>query len=309
MKYKYTKWFFDVQGKNGEYLIFFISLLQLGRKKKVYFQMHTNEKDREGVDINLHPVEITASHLKLKEGAVIFNDGRCKINLKSEGVELQLIYQGLENKTDSDHLMIGSKPGRRLGWFPRLMAASVSGHIQTPENTYTFDLSPGYIDEVTTNILPWKIPVDELIWGRLIHPDLSLSYSIIKPAGSTGFITAAYMYYAGRFFRAEKLSMQHSGMTSFESLKLSYPENYILELESGDLHIRLEIANHKICIVNDFMDYREQYGNLITWLLKKVSGNPRGIKFLAEADIEVRKGRKLSRMKKHALIDEYVKFR
>jgi len=92
-------------------------------------------------------------------------------------------------------------------------------------------------------------------------------------------------------------------------LNLLYAEKYIIHGTSGDLNITIEVSDHEELIINDFMDYSNEYGRMATCILKWISRYPHGIKFSAAADINIRRGNESYRIERVPFVDEYVEFR
>jgi hypothetical protein len=92
-------------------------------------------------------------------------------------------------------------------------------------------------------------------------------------------------------------------------MNLLFADKYIIHGTSGDLNLTLEVSDHEEMIIDDFMDYRNEYGKMATAILKWISRNPHGIKFSASANIDIRIRNETYRMESFPFVDEYVEFR
>jgi hypothetical protein len=91
-------------------------------------------------------------------------------------------------------------------------------------------------------------------------------------------------------------------------MNLTYAEKYLIRGKSDELEIKIEVGNHEEMILNDFMDYINEYGTILTSVLRRISRDPLGIKFRASANISIRINDERFILENVALVDEFVKF-
>jgi len=91
-------------------------------------------------------------------------------------------------------------------------------------------------------------------------------------------------------------------------MNLLYADKYIIHGTSDDLDIVIEVCDHEEMIINDFLDYSNEYGKMASGILRWISRNPHGIKFGASANIDFRIRDETCRMERVPIVDEYVEF-
>jgi len=59
------------------------------------------------------------------------------------------------------------------------------GTIEMDNNLLKIEKAPAYIDHVYSDILPINTPVSKMYWGRLLHEEIMITYSIVyTPMGN-----------------------------------------------------------------------------------------------------------------------------
>jgi hypothetical protein len=314
--YEFRKWFFDVIGGRDDYLILFFTQLKVGKSHRMYFQMHGS---RRGPSLSFNP-EISCIRtlgqigndggvLLFDEGEVRFENSDCSINLEFEDCKVNLVYRtGRINWSENPVHFYKQKNGF-IDWIPLIPGSSVSGSIQTRGEQIIFNDARGYCDEVLSTILPWKVLIYQLHWGRLNHEKINLSYSVIRNRGSIPDVSRLYLEADGHFYILEGFSFEIIQQKKSTSMNLLYADQYIIHGTSCDLNLAIEVSDHEEMIINDFMDYRNEYGKMATGILKWISRNPHGIKFSASANIDIRIRNETFRIERVPFVDEFVEFR
>ncbi|MFA6483540.1 MAG: hypothetical protein WCW62_13240, partial [Bacteroidales bacterium] len=311
----FKKWFFDVSDGADDYLILFVSQIKLGKRYFTSFQMHGTKqepnKDQQTSFACLkttHKKNTDRQKMVFEEGVVGFNDGDGQVSLDFKDYRINLDYRGASLKWP-DRSPLYSVQKTSLDWIPLILSGKVTGTIQANGPVMIYQGSSGYCDEVVTDILPWKVPVSRLYWGRLIDNRVSLTYSILQARGSVQKVSRLFMDVDGNQFIIDNLSLEILKREHSQRMNLNYPERYIIRCQQGKVSVTLEISGHQEMVLNDFMDYRKVYGRLATGLLRWISRNPKGIKFRASVKVNIRTAEKEYLIENARMIDEYVEFR
>ena len=90
---------------------------------------------------------------------------------------------------------------------------------------------------------------------------------------------------------------------------ISCPTSYSIESADEVCHVQLKVRHTSPAIISEFAENPGELGKWRLALLKKISGNPRGIKFFSFASLNVRLNGKTMDMDDLLMIDEYVKFK
>jgi len=314
--YEYNKWLFDVVSDEGDdYLIMTVSQLKLGRKYRTYFQMHGARK---GHDCIFRPYlkcirtfrqkEYSSAGFILEEGEIRFDNGGCTINLEMGSYKIKLVYESnmIDWPLSFNHFNHSRKT--YIDWIPRIINGQVSGSVNAPLGIKVYEKVPGYCDEVLSNVTPWKVTISQLYWGQLHYKNINLSYSIMKDRKTFSDISRLFVEVNGKHFVIDTLFFNIIERRSSKNMNLTYAEKYLIRGKSGELEIKIEVGNHEEMILNDFMDYINEYGTILTGVLRRISRDPLGIKFRATANVSIRINEERFTLENVALVDEFVKF-
>jgi hypothetical protein len=242
------------------------------------------------------------------EGEIFFGNGNCRIRLDFGDTRISLDYTGIPVGWPSATAFcrIGKES---LDWRPLILQGQVKGDLSTKDGIRSYADASGYIDEVISNFRPWKAPLSRLFWGRMHSPEVSLTYSIMQNPGGHRDSSRLFLDFQGGQYVLDDLQIEYGGLKASSCPGFSYPDQYLIKAEQGDLSIRLEIGRHQEMIINDFMGYEKEYGRVGTAMLRWISKNPKGIKFRATAKLEIlRNGIKYT-VENAQVVDEYVEFR
>ena len=314
--YKFRKWFFDIVGGQEDYLTLFFSQVKIGNNCRTSFQMHGSKR---GPNQSFIPHISCAKILRQKEdndrvllfdeGEMRFADRNCLINLEFDNYKVILVFNTDEIRWPDGISHFYNQKKKIIDWIPLILISNVSGSVKTHGDIMVFNNAQGYCDEVLSTVLPWKVPSYQLYWGRLHHEKLNFSYSIMFNRDTLPFASRLFLGIMGHYYILDRFSFDIIQHKKSKSMNLLYADKYIINGNSGDLNITIEVLDHEEMILNDFMDYASEYGEMITGILKWISGDPHGIKFRANANINILRNNESYRMERVSLVDEYVEFR
>ena len=89
---------------------------------------------------------------------------------------------------------------------------------------------------------------------------------------------------------------------------ISCPTSYTVDARSEDCKVNLNVMHTKPAIISEFVRNTGELGKLRMALLKRISKNPRGIKFFSKASLALRIDGRTEKLDDLIMIDEYVKF-
>jgi len=313
--YEFRKWFFDIARGSDDYIILFLTRIKLGRNYRIYFQMHGSKRDP---GQSFTPYISCIRSLRQKgsddrvllfyEGGIRFDNSNCSIKLEFEEFKVNLLYSSDKIFWPENSVYYDKKKNGTIEWKPLIPGGNVSGSINTRDGLKTFIDARGYCDEVISTILPWKVPVSQLYWGRTNNAKINISYSFMRDRNSIHETSRLYLNAAGRVYILDGFTFKIIQYRKSTSMDLIFADRYIIQGTSGDLMITIEVSDHEEMIINDFMDYRNEYGKVATSLIRWISRNPHGIKFSAEANIDIRILNETYKLERERFVDEYVEF-
>lgn len=313
--FHYKKWFFDVFTREGDYIILFVSVIKIGWKKYAWLQIHSakNGKD-EGYSNNI-TYEISLLPKENYKRAIVFDAGW--IEIKENTIEIQFHTTELnchfmytsDEKNERKPLQLKTSRWSALQWKPLKLQSMVSGNLQVKgQGAYHFSEEGGYCDVVESTIFPLNIPVRKLYWGRIQSAECCLSWSVIKGKGDR-INAKMFLLFNGNHFEFDEPELVIQKEKQGVKQPVEFPESYILKGKNEHLTAVITVTLHEEIVGNDFMDYAKKYGKTAEKLLRYFSRNPRGIKFRAQATIEIFKpGKPTTRLENLTVIDEFVRF-
>ena len=313
--FHYRKWFFDVFTGEGDYTILFVSVIKVGLKNYAFLQIYSAGNQNNDGYSNFIKHEISLLFKEENTSAIIFDAGW--IDIKENTIEIQfytteltcqLIYTS-DEKSARNPLCLKTSRHSILKWKPLLLKSTVTGNLQVQGKVgHQFSTEIGYSDWVETNIFPLKVPVQKLYWGRIQNTVCCLSWSVIKGKKGKSYSKMFLLFNGTSFeFDEPKLVIQKEKPGVKQSVL--FPERFILKGKNENLTVIVTVFSHEEILGNNFMDYAKKYGKTVEELLRYFSRNPRGIKFWAQATLEIFKpGMQPTRLENLTVIDEFVCF-
>lgn len=313
--YHLRKWFFDVTAGTGDYLILFVSLLKAGGKYFATLQVHGSGRNHgrkfqpvHSCLVSLHLKEFDGSRMIFREGGIIFENGECRIRLNAEKCSIDLVFSGVIIDWPGTPALLNGRKDHLLEWVPLILNGGVTGSIAASGVVTTYHQARGYCDEIQTVALPWKLPFFQLFWGRIQHEGCNITYSIMPGTGSSRGISKIYFDDGAALHVLNDLNIEITQWRQSQEMNLSFADEYCISAQNAELSISIRVRAHEEMILNDFMDIREEYGRLAELLIRRISRNPRGIKFRAVADVRIQSAGSVMSFGDIEFVDEYVEF-
>jgi hypothetical protein len=313
--FEFTKYFFDIFSSEKDYLVLFISIIKIGKIHKSYIQIHYSASDSSGkyksvcsVKAKLKLVDCQLNQIRFKEGTIDFGAGSVSISLATVSCEVDLKYMTAHQGSETiNSFVIRNSKNASLSWTPLQIKGSVNGKISMDGNQLYYSNTSGYIDEVKTSILPFTLKINKLFWGRLHHEEIDLTYSLMTDNNAKSK-SILFVRFRNMIIEFSDIQYQTSGEKINHNLNISYPDKLLLTATSESSSVSIEIFDHKELILNDFMDPGDQYNRIFSRFVRRISNDPKGIKFLAKANILLEDSREKSSFHELSMISEYVSF-
>ncbi len=315
--FEYEKWFFDVYTSTNAYFIVFITKIDVAGTTKLYLQMHGSNKLESGTyrkifnrGTKLDLLEYDSDGIVTRQGKIGFSPDMINLSLTNKDFSIDLTYNLTysELSQQSEMSIQGSKKAS-LSWKPIFPRARVNGSVELREHfIHHFDNETGYSDCVHSTFLPFRIPVDSLYWGRLHAPEINLTYSIVQGFRKTNQRGKVYVWHKGQCFEFDVDKVGCMEYSHCKDLKMYYPDRYSIATKNSEATLEITVYNHSEMIINDFMGDAGYMGRLALQILRKVTKNPRGIKFLATADVKMHIRGSVFEYSNLPIIDEYNVF-
>ena len=305
--FKYQKWFFDVCTSAGEYFILFISHITVFGKDKIYLQAYGT-----GVLVfqaELELLEISDDSIRTRQGDITFNENQVALSIVINKFAVSVKWTTSFLPQYQLNPFFLEKRSGGLKWKPFFIRAAVNGYVKVDDiNKFTFIDDNGYIDKVESTFLPFIMPVKHLYWGRLHSDEIDLTFTYVIESKTHQISSKIYVINNGNALEFDSANLIIHDQKKYLANSLYYPEKYKIEATNSVYQLTMQVYDHEITVVSDFINDVKQYGVLSTKLLAVISKNPRGIKSLAKASIKLSGSSSDVNFNDLILIDEYVCF-
>jgi hypothetical protein len=315
--FEYEKWFFDVYTSDHAYFIMFISKIDLAGTTKLYLQMHGSKEQESGAykktfhfAARLDILEYSMDVILTRQGKIDFSPETINMTLANSDFSIELTYNlKFSGFTQQSEMSIRGRDKASLSWKPVYPNAWVNGSFELQEQfIHCFENETGYSDYVHSTFLPFRIPVKALYWGRTHAPETTLTYSMVQGKSGEMKWGKVYLWHDGQLFEFEVDQVKCMDYSYSRELNIYYPDKYSIVAKNPGSTLEISVYNHREMIINDFIGDATYTGRLALQILRKVTKNPRGIKFMAAADIKMHSPDSVLEYSNLSIIDEYGVF-
>jgi hypothetical protein len=227
-----------------------------------------------------------------EQGQLSLEPHRLRAELDVPGCRIELDYFPPRASGPCQPLVIPGPSGRAVRWYPLAPLALVSGRVLLDGQAIELDGAPGYADYLFSDLLPRRVPVRLLRWGRLHHPDLVLVYTIAQGVHAREQWSKVLVGAAGTSHLFDDRA----------ELRPDGKARYAIEARKGDIRVRAAVRRASTALEDDFV------GSGGTSLLRWFANHPRGRKFFARATVQLENGAGQIRLDDAPLFDEEVVF-
>jgi len=311
--YHLAKWYFDVLSDDGTYLLGYLSVVEFAGCRTARLSLHAAPGDGSPGAAAAGPLGLIRRPARGIPGPLPLREGRFEIGTETSRMTLRSGEAGLDLRYAADaappRTPLTMSPGgrRRLLWLPVMPKARVEGWIRIGARRYELTGQPGYLDYVSSDILPPRAPVETLHWGRLHSERCDLSWTHVRWKERTW--SRMYGRFEGSPFALDDFAVTDAGRGHSRALDLDWPESSALEAGDGSLALRLELRHERVAVESGFLAPEETGSRRFSSLLRRWAKDPKGIKFFSRADLELRSGGTTATLSGLRCIDEYVRFR
>ncbi len=316
--YHLAKWFFDALDGDGTYVFGYLSIVEFGGYRTARLSLHAADADGTMNLGSAGPMILRAAPGRGFRGPAPLRDGSFEIGPDlsrlvmrtgvggPNGAEVDLRYEA-DFLSPATPLTMSPDGRRRLLWLPVMPKARVFGEFRIGDRNFELGGQAGYLDYVSSDVLPPRAPVETLHWGRLHSERCDLSWTHVR------WRDRVWSRLTGRLdgapFEADGIEIADSGNERSATLNLDWPTESRLTVRAEDLAFRMGLRRECIAFESGFLAPEEAGARLFSPLLRRWAKDPRGIKYFSRADLEIAAGGKTVVLKDLRCIDEYVKFR
>jgi hypothetical protein len=315
MVYKLEKWYFDLLTPDQDFIFFYFTRVKLFSYSDERFYLNIISpkfKPTFHASLNLKPNRNNSGPdqklIQSEWGSIELNKSDCSIRLDLIPTAILLNYKFIDFSRVTTSLYIRKDPRHMISWKPIATTATISGSISTPSLDLNLQNASGYIDYVTSTIFPFQVPVRELFWGRIHHPDHSISFTAAFAAGSHRDWSKLFMTLVNEHYEMDDLQITVDRWSYSDALGIKYPAVYQISGGTGGVRIDISVENDRVLIESPFIDQNDISNPIQFKLYQAISLNPRGIKFLSRIDLRIDIHGRQKEVKDLRAVTEYVRF-
>jgi hypothetical protein len=183
----------------------------------------------------------------------------------------------------------------------------VKGSLITPNISAEFTKAPGNIDLIKTSRLRLKTPVSGLLWSRLHHRDIDLSYSTVFDLSNKSD-SRLFLSFDKEVIEFSDVDYHGSNEKVSRRSSVKYPSNILLTAKNDNYQVSVNIHDHSEVNINELINNIDLTGRLLTGFYTRLHGNPKELRLLAKADVILSNNSIRTEIHNINSISEYVSF-
>jgi hypothetical protein len=308
MKYRLRKWFFDINNSDEVYIYLFIAEVNILFLKKHYLTFHIYDRDSGQMTIS----KTGAAKKCIFTDTTFYIEGKyLKIEYKDNHLTLFAFFSDLQTNLVFDNIIIGppekklaiSRNRRSIYWFPFEGFIHANGPITAGNKTFQCERLTAYCDFLCSDILPYKVPVKHMYWGRIAESDIRIAFSIVFTVDNRQS-AICMINTCGQVVTFEDIRYEKSGSDQDEDEKCCF--KMIAVKEQYKLHIIIQRS--KTIAQGSFIDAETFRNRMLFSIINRISKNPCGKKFISYAQASFDSENNHYKWSDIVCIDEYVIF-
>jgi hypothetical protein len=225
---------------------------------------------------------------------MLFRDGG-EVQAEAPGCSIRLSYRS-PKPLFTEPLLIGHGRAGRIIWQPLLLGAAVSGVIETDGTRMEFSNAKGYADFVGSTILPPRVPVRTLRWGRLHHDAADVTFVRTAWNEEAPGWSAVVARMGSKIYRGEQVFVAPEAEGSSYGLRAPLP--------SGEL--RMQVRHGDVLQNGSFIDQQDWKCRIAEPAIRLVTRDPRSTKWASSAFLLLRTEGKTLEVADAPMVDELV---
>jgi hypothetical protein len=312
----YNKFLFSIFSEKNDYLILSVYILKLANRYISFLQIHYSKTDPSGKYLpsfvyrtRQKVIDSSDRDIIFSKGRIIFKDDSVKVEFSSELVMIYLNYTWDQNVVSPITVLGKEVTGKDVvTWNSFDFRSYVKGSLITPNISADFTGVPGNIDLVKTSRLRFKTPVSGLLWSRLHHQDIDLSYSTIFDRSNKSD-SRLFLSFDKKVIEFSDVDYLGSNEKISRRSSVKYPSNIQLTAKNEFYHVSVSIYDHSEINVNELINNIDFIGRLLTGFYTRLYGNPKELRLLAKADVVLSSNYSKTEIHDINSISEYIRFK
>jgi len=309
----YNKFIFSIFSESKDYIILTVYALKFGKSYISFLQISYARTDSSGKYLpsfefssRLKVIDSTDWDINFSKGRIIFKEDAVKIEFSFDLVMLYLNYSW-DRQTSNPLNVLGkvNSEDNQVVWSSFDYQSVVKGNFVTPNISSEFINASGNIDLVKSRKV--TLGTNYLIWSRLHDKEIDLAYSFIMKKAQKSDSKLSLLHNK-KLIQFSDIEYQVSKEKVSRKSSVKYPDNILLTADNDEYQILVKIHDHSEVIINEMLNNIDFVGKLFSLLFRRLSGNPKGLKLRAKADIVINNRLTKTEYKGIASISDYVSF-
>lgn len=287
--YLLRKWYFDLLTPGGTYLFLYFAYIRLAAAKMYSLVLHIAPGDSAKTHTFPLPVKSLREGGKegheflalLKDGAITLDRNGCRITVKHPRSSVDLSYSPVIPGGTGPVLIPGD--GGHILWEPIGIRYRVEGLVTLDGLRLDVSGSAGYADFLESTILPPRVPVRRLLWGRAHHAGADLTFMHASGTGGFPSWSRLILHRGGKIEESKGIEIVRAGEQEGSPAKAS--DEYTLRARLPDTELLINVRRRKLVQCSSFIDQQNIRWTIARSLVKKFTRDPRGSKYLSCIDV------------------------
>jgi hypothetical protein len=311
--YRLRKWYFDFLTPRLDYCyVYYADVSILG----ITFRFLTLHLARPGVGVQTTkslPVGRAEEQddgeagrsFRFSGGQVLISDDTCTIDVSAPGCSARLKYEPL-NPFRGQPVVIRTRGDRRILWRPLHVKDRVTGSMVLDGEAIEVLGFDGYVDYLESWYPPPLVPVRTLCWGRLHHPEIDLVYTQAANGRGSAAWSSLSACAGDSVIECGEVAIVNSPAAPGSAPDSIPPAGYEVKASSGACRVHLNVRHAAAIQESSFIDHQQMKSAVARYILKKLTRNPRGTKWLSYADVILEEAGTKREFRDVPMIDEFA---
>lgn len=291
------KWYFDALAADHDFIYCYFTRISFSRYTEASFVISWYRRSRDEIQTRAFQSKhqnlvIAGDSMQIETpcSQFIFRPGQTVVDHRSGNTILHLDYSApVCQPGPAAELEIRGRVNQVIRWRPLNPGATVNGEISFASCRANINQAKGYIDYLSSTTFPLFLYLKTLVWGRIIHDQLDLTFTIVD-CGQSGSRARVFLRLGTEVHVLEDITMTTLQKKYDRGLNISVPADITIKTANADvcldLHLQMKTKVSKGNFINrDIID-----NPLKRSLFRILSMNPRGHKYLSDVRIVIDSG-------------------
>lgn len=309
----YNKFIFSIFAENHDSLIIKVFALKIGKGYLSFLQIQYTKVDSSGkpmpsfiFNTRIKVIDSSSRDIIFSKGKIIIKDDSVKIEFATELIMIYLNYSLFRAETSPlKVLSADNKEKDSLTWKSYNFRSLVKGNLITPNTSAEFINAAGNIDLLRSKRIPSD--VKGLLWSRLQNKDIDLAFSFIFNKDRKND-SRMYLRYEKNLLEFSEIEYSAGKDRISPRLFIKYPDSVRLLATNESHRISINIYDQAEAGTGELVNSFDLIGKLFNGFLRRLTGNPNGLRLLAFADVTINNNLTSTEFKGITSISEYVSF-